>query len=146
MKIKKFRIWNYKSIVDSLDCYPSERITIFAGMNEAGKTSILEALEDFDSQKKIRAGAISIENKGVKPSISVTFTVSSFDLQEMLEAIHFDNQTSYSTTDVCVQKDFPDKYSLEPKLLKALGLDKKIDHSDHLVKLHYRAGPSVCDQ
>ncbi len=43
MKIKKFRIKNYKSIVNSGDCYLEKDLTIFAGKNESGKTSILEA-------------------------------------------------------------------------------------------------------
>ena len=52
----KFRIKNYKSIKDSGDCYLSKGITVLAGKNECGKTSILEALEDFDAHRKIRSG------------------------------------------------------------------------------------------
>src|SRR5436853_259942 len=49
MKLKKFRVYNYKSIQDSGWCYLSgDNITILAGQNESGKTSILEALRDFD--------------------------------------------------------------------------------------------------
>ena len=44
MIVKKFRIKNYKSIVDSGDCYLEETLTIFAGKNACGKTTILEAL------------------------------------------------------------------------------------------------------
>ncbi len=57
MKLKKFRIKNYKSIADSGDCYLTDTVTIFAGKNESGKTSILEALEDFDTDEKIRESA-----------------------------------------------------------------------------------------
>ena len=49
MKIKKFRIKNYKSIKSSDWCYLAPDITILAGKNESGKTGILEALRDFDS-------------------------------------------------------------------------------------------------
>jgi AAA15 family ATPase/GTPase len=52
--IKKFRIKNYKSIMDSGDCYLTDGITVLAGKNESGKTSILEALSDFDSANSIR--------------------------------------------------------------------------------------------
>lgn len=45
MKILKFRIKNYKSIIDSEDCYLEENITILAGKNESDKTAILEALD-----------------------------------------------------------------------------------------------------
>ena len=62
MKLEKFRIKNYKSIIDSGDCYLTDTITIFAGKNESGKTSILEALEDFDTDKKIRESSRPIKN------------------------------------------------------------------------------------
>jgi predicted ATP-dependent endonuclease of OLD family len=72
MKIEKIRIKNYKSIIDSKDCYLTETITILAGKNESGKSSILEALEDFDSEKEIREDAISILTEE-KPEIAITF-------------------------------------------------------------------------
>src|SRR3989344_5887564 len=45
MKLKKFIIKNYKSITDSGDCYLTDTITILAGKNESGKTSILEEIK-----------------------------------------------------------------------------------------------------
>ena len=54
MKLTKFRIKNYKSIIDSGDCYFSDKLTILAGKNESGKSSVLEALEDFHQDKTIR--------------------------------------------------------------------------------------------
>jgi AAA15 family ATPase/GTPase len=74
MKPTKFRIKNYKSIADSGDCYFAEKITILAGKNECGKTSILEALADFHEDKEItpdkkRMGSSDDEI----PTISVSF-------------------------------------------------------------------------
>jgi len=55
MEIKSFRIKNYRSIKDSGICYVSgDNITILAGKNESGKTAILEALEDFNTEREIR--------------------------------------------------------------------------------------------
>lgn len=54
MKFVKFRVHNYKAIIDSGDCYLSEKLTILAGKNESGKTSILEALEDCHEDNAIR--------------------------------------------------------------------------------------------
>ena len=52
MKLKSFRIENYKSIIDSGEqhCYLSnnDNITVLAGQNESGKSSILQALRDFE--------------------------------------------------------------------------------------------------
>ena len=58
MEIRSFRIKNYRSIKDSGECYLSgDGVTILAGKNESGKTAILEALEDFDIEMKIRGGS-----------------------------------------------------------------------------------------
>ena len=55
MEIKSFRIKNFRSIKNSGICNLSgDNITIIAGMNESGKTAILEALEDFNEDKEIR--------------------------------------------------------------------------------------------
>jgi predicted ATP-dependent endonuclease of OLD family len=50
MKLKSFRIQNYKSIIDSGECRLSESdgITVLAGQNESGKSSILQALRDYE--------------------------------------------------------------------------------------------------
>ena len=78
MKLKKFRIKNFKSINDSGDCYLTDTITILAGKNESGKTSILEALEDFDTDKKIRESAKPIKSPDAIPEISITFIVMKY--------------------------------------------------------------------
>jgi AAA15 family ATPase/GTPase len=69
MKIKKFRIRNYKSIIDSGDCYLEQDLTILAGKNESGKSSILEALADFNSKNAISENAIPIKDKNNLPEI-----------------------------------------------------------------------------
>ena len=52
MKLKSFRIFRYKSIVDSGECTLSSDFTILIGKNESGKTAILEALRDFDRDQR----------------------------------------------------------------------------------------------
>jgi predicted ATP-dependent endonuclease of OLD family len=49
MKLKNFKIENFKSIIDSGKCHLSDlnNVTIMAGQNESGKTSILEAIDFF---------------------------------------------------------------------------------------------------
>ena len=48
MKLKSFRIKNYRSIIDSGWCNTAnDNITILIGQNESGKTTVLEALESF---------------------------------------------------------------------------------------------------
>ena len=51
MKLKSFQIKNYKSIVDTGEVSLSghDNITVLAGQNESGKSSILEALNAFET-------------------------------------------------------------------------------------------------
>ncbi|MGM0531086.1 MAG: AAA family ATPase [Bacteroidota bacterium] len=52
MKLKSFRIKNYRSIIDSGWCNTAnDNITILIGQNESGKTTVLEALESFYTGK-----------------------------------------------------------------------------------------------
>ncbi len=110
MKLKKFKITNFKSITDSGDCYLTDTITILAGKNESGKTSILEALEDFDTDKKIRESAKPIKSPESVPEISITFIVEKDTIKEILEEI---KSPLKATDDLEIEiiKTFPDVYS-----------------------------------
>lgn len=89
VKLVKFRVKHYKSIDDSGDCYFSDKLTILAGKNESGKTSILEALEDFHESKTIRESAEQISGSE-KPEVMVTFDLSVDDLNEIYQEIEVD--------------------------------------------------------
>lgn len=81
MKLLAFRIRNYKSIVDSGDCdFSTEGITVLAGQNEAGKTSVLEALRDFDFLKKIDVNAKPEGKDEAETTIDCTFSVDADDI------------------------------------------------------------------
>lgn len=86
MKLKSFRINNYKSIIDSGECIISDidNITILAGQNESGKSSILQALRDFHKDS-LTEDAIRIENEVVK--IKCTYSIGKDDHQMIMEAI-----------------------------------------------------------
>ena len=117
MKLKKFRIKNFKSIIDSGDCYLTDTITILAGKNESGKTSILEALEDFDTDAEIRASAKPIKSPEAVPEISITFTVEKDTLKEVLTEI----ESTYKViadVELEIIKTFPDTFSFGENTLK----------------------------
>lgn len=117
MKLKKFKITNYKSITDSGDCYLTDTITILAGKNESGKTSILEALEDFDTDKKIRESAKPIKSPESVPEISITFIVEKDTVNEIFEEI----KSSLKATgdfEIEIIKTFPDIYSFSETTLQ----------------------------
>ncbi|MES2764569.1 MAG: AAA family ATPase [Bacteroidota bacterium] len=75
MKLKKFRIQNYKSIIDSGDCWLSDNdnITVLAGQNESGKSSILQALRDFE-EKEFSIESFR-ENDDSKPKVTCTYSI-----------------------------------------------------------------------
>lgn len=50
MRIKKIQIKNFKSIKDSGDISLTNNIFVLAGQNESGKSSILEALYNYETQ------------------------------------------------------------------------------------------------
>ena len=121
MIIKKFRVKNYKSIIDSGDCYLSEGITIFAGKNESGKTSILEALEDFDTGSKIRESAKPIKRPDSIPEVSITFEVDTQTIAALLEVAGVQKAVPASVS-LEIIKAFPDNYAFEPESFEKSGL------------------------
>lgn len=84
MKPIKFRIKNFKSIEDSGDCYFDDELTIFAGKNESGKSTILDALAMFDERNKIN-NSTPIDNPDSISEISVTFSIEGDRLEELLD-------------------------------------------------------------
>lgn len=72
MKLKSFRVTNYKSIVDSGECRLSDNdnITVLAGQNESGKSSILQALRDFEKEE---IDTDSLRDDGSIPVISCVY-------------------------------------------------------------------------
>lgn len=124
MQIVKFRIRNYKSIRDSGDCYPTNTVTIFAGKNEAGKTSILEALEDFNTDKEIRPRAKPIDQSKLdNPVISVTFEVLKEEIINIFEKIDCDSpDIETEKVKLTLEKELPNNYKLADETVELLGV------------------------
>lgn len=118
MKVLKFRIKNYKSIVDSGDCYMTDNVTILAGKNESGKTSILEALEDFDTDREIRQAAVPIAAPKEKPLISISFSIDETEISEVCEVLGLEDIPKLKVIEIL--KEFPKKYSYGAKTIGEL--------------------------
>ncbi len=75
MKIKSFRIKNYKSIIDTKESYlwESDNILILAWQNESWKSSILEALNDYE---KGELSEDCTKRKSSKPFVSVNYKLN----------------------------------------------------------------------
>ncbi len=82
MELLSFRVFNYRSIIDSGWCELSpDNITGIIGQNESGKTSVLEALKSFHS------GIVSeeiIRSDMSHPMVSCCFTIDPKKFEEGL--------------------------------------------------------------
>lgn len=153
MKLTKIRALNYKSIVDSGDCYLDECVTVLAGKNESGKTSILEAIRDFDVKKDIDETAKPIKDKDAVPEIIITIEFDKNEINQILAEASIENPVNDRiAVEIC--KTYPNAYSLSIDSAKALGVsnDKSEDESalkakvttnwDELQKIYNKYPPS----
>jgi DNA repair ATPase RecN len=127
MKIIKFRIRNFKSIIDSGDCYLSDSITILAGKNEAGKSSILEALFDFNAGTPIREKSIPLNFEKSLPEVSVVFDLSKEEFQGIFKDADIDLDVKKLLVErlpenylVEIKKLYPDKFTISGKIFEAV--------------------------
>ncbi len=122
MEIKSFRIKNYRSIKDSGICYASgDNITILAGKNESGKTAILEAMEDFNTEKEIRKEAIPIHNQEAVPEVALVFQITKEILDEISKEINLKLEMPRSGN-IEIIKKYPLEYSLSEEGKEMLGI------------------------
>jgi len=112
MKIKKFRVKNFRSIKDSGDIYLEDKITILAGKNESGKTALLHALADFDTSRKIRTDAKPIDDPSAIPEVSAVFLLSKDELARFSESLGIKLHLAEEAT-VEIIKASPNNYTLE---------------------------------
>jgi len=85
MRLEKFRIQNYKSIIDSGFCWLASDITILAGKNESGKSGILEAIRDFSKDiTTLPQSAIPLNESG-KTVIELYFHLDPEDRKTIIK-------------------------------------------------------------
>lgn len=118
MKVTKFRIRNYRSIKDSGDCYLDDKITILAGKNEAGKTVILEALENFNIGNIIEESAIPIQDKTKIPEVSISVNLSKEEYQKIKEKFKVKSQKKEITLEIV--NAYPNNYILTKESLSEI--------------------------
>lgn len=103
VEVEKFRIRNFKSVIDSGDCYLGKKFTILAGKNESGKTTILEALHIFDeNQKFIKCNPVS--DKNAISSVEMTFILDKDDVESLLEECDIECKLRNSKTKITLRK------------------------------------------
>lgn len=127
-KIIKFRIKDYKSIIDSGTFYLDEKLTVLAGKNESGKTSILEAIEDFDTEKEIRLESKSIINEKSSPELEATIKFTKDELRKIQEKFNIEINDG---CEIIILKNFENKYLLKTDLFSYLREENAIAMSSH---------------
>lgn len=133
VEVEKIRIYNYKSITDSGDCFFGKKFTILAGKNESGKTTILEALQSFDENHKF-IKSYPVDDKDAISSVDVTFIVSKEDVEALLQSCDIDGNVSSNKVKITLRKNSNDnKYRLVSadglKLLSNDDLNKRFENS-----------------
>lgn len=122
MQIKGFQITNYRSIRNSGMCKLSgDGVTVLAGMNESGKTSILEALEDFNIDTVIREEAKPFADGDLRPEIAVMFDISAEIMTEIKESENLDKLPIKDIT-ITIRKGADNGYYLNDDTYRELGL------------------------
>lgn len=142
-KIIKFRIKNYKSIIDCETFYLDEKLTVLAGKNESGKTSILEAIEDFDTEKEIRQDAKSIINEKSSPELEATIKFTKKEIKKIQEKFNIEINKDY---EVLISKNFENKYFLKTNLFSYLMEENAIAmsvHNDDLEAIKKKINKSI---
>jgi len=134
MRMLSFRIRNYKSIKDSGICHV-EKLTILAGKNEAGKTAVLEALEDFNVDKDIREEAIPIENKEAKPEISVTFLLEEKDLKKIEDRLNIKIDKEDKDIKITITKTYRKNYEVDLEKIVELVFPKEKKMKEQILQL-----------
>ena len=128
MKVTKFRIKNYKSIVDSEDCYFADKFTILAGKNESGKTTILQALADLHEDSVIKDDKKPLFDADATPEIIISCELTEKDIQDIAKSAKIKLEPSEKTVTFDLRKTFENKYFI-----------------DELVGLSFKAGKTMDD-
>jgi predicted ATP-dependent endonuclease of OLD family len=142
MRIRAFHIRNYRSIVDSGNCFLShDNITALIGQNESGKTSVLEALKSFYE------GEITddvLRSDQTFPEITCLFELEGVNLEKLIDINHVPNELhdllrnkqeiSLTRKWVNAKKSFLSIAG--PEILEFFDLQRKItDDTDRKIKL-----------
>jgi len=124
MRVKKVRIRNFRSIIDSGEISLDEKITILLGKNEQGKTNFLKAVESFRREYKYKDDDISYlvnyEINSQIPIITIWFKLNDEE-KKVLSSINKDFEklnelviTKYSDGNYKIEK--PNFSKLQSKI------------------------------
>jgi ABC-type cobalamin/Fe3+-siderophores transport system ATPase subunit len=119
MRVHAVQVSNFRSVVDSEPVEITDRVTVFIGKNEQGKTTFLRGLLSFNPQSRyssadlpnhLREQLEEADPTGI-PMVKVWLTLEAADLRRLLELMpsvrvaeeiavtkYFDGHYAYATT------------------------------------------------
>lgn len=129
MKLIKFRICNYKSIIDSGYCLLASDLTILIGKNESGKTAILEALRDFDKEVfQLPQNAFPVDGNDESPLLELCFQLNQTEIDNMFSRLGILHMEEFSKhiliNGISILKESNGQYSLKDDALIQLITEK----------------------
>ena len=144
MKLIKFRIQHYKSITDSGWCWLASDVTTLAGKNESGKSAILEALRDFDTEvKAVLAGAMPLDDSG-EPMLEMCFEVGKSILNdiagEISIAINKETREYISKNGATIIKRHDGAYDLAEEINTLLNKERNESNAKRVEKIEQIIG------
>lgn len=117
VKIKSIHIKNYRSIKDTKKLEINDKVTVFAGKNESGKTNILKAIQAFYNDN-FTDDDIPVDNRNSNPEIKINFEMNKEYITEKLNIQLEGEEKNYS---LCItrSKNYIDKY--EGSVIEVIG-------------------------
>lgn len=92
MKLYSFQIKNYKSILDSKECFVDSKTTVLAGQNESGKSNILFALTKINEKSPTFKDEFNLDvGKSIESKITYKFILNKEEKEKIKEIKGFDN-------------------------------------------------------
>lgn len=130
MRLSKVRIKNFKSIKDSGDIVLDSNMFVLAGQNESGKSSILEALDQFTTESGDRT-TLNFElenNDNLEQEIICEFTGMNEDFYSMLSnQISLNYLSDHHVNEHELENMVVDRGTL--KKINSISISKKFDYS-----------------
>ena len=144
MRYKKFTIRNYRAIKTPLVVDLSRRIIPFIGVNECGKTTVLQAILCFDSANdSSNAGSHLVQTKNLyetihkdPPQITAEIELSSKELCLVLETVHSADITDEQRD---ILKGYFDQYEREEESEEVFDvmIQRTLSQSDDASESYY---------
>ncbi len=97
--------------------------------NESGKSSILEALEDFNINRNISDSAIPTKDKNLKPEITIDFDLTTEEVNDYFKKSGVDKIVNKGLN-IQVTKKFPNSYTVNEENYDFLGINKESDEPE----------------